>query len=49
VFVGDSLNRGQYASLICMLDGAIPYGPKSFESVDSLSIFIAKVGACTVA
>ncbi|GJN22877.1 hypothetical protein PR202_gb10482 [Eleusine coracana subsp. coracana] len=42
LFVGDQLNRGQYLSLICMLHRAIPDGAKSFESVDSLSIFRAK-------
>lgn len=43
LFVGDQLNRGQYLSLICMLHRGIPDGAKSFESVDSLSIFRAKV------
>ncbi|TVU44416.1 hypothetical protein EJB05_03857 [Eragrostis curvula] len=43
LFVGDSLNRGQYISLICLLHRAIPDGSKSFESIDSLSIFRAKV------
>jgi hypothetical protein len=43
LFVGDTLNRGQYVSLICMLHRAIPDGAKSFESVDALSIFRAKV------
>jgi hypothetical protein len=39
--VGDSLNHGQYASLICMLHRTIPYGSKSF---DSLSIFSLPCG-----
>ena len=42
LFVGDSLNRGQYVSLLCLLHRAIPDGAKSFETVDSLSIFRAK-------
>ncbi|TVU02633.1 hypothetical protein EJB05_51862 [Eragrostis curvula] len=42
LFIGDSLNRGQYISLICLLHRAIPDGSKSFESIDSLSIFRAK-------
>ena len=42
LFVGDSLNRGQYVSLLCLLHRTIPEGSKSFETVDSLSIFRAK-------
>ncbi|XP_066365333.1 probable xylan O-acetyltransferase 11 [Miscanthus floridulus] len=42
LFVGDSLNRGQYVSLLCLLHRAIPDGAKSFETVDSLSIFRAR-------
>ncbi|KAG8061505.1 hypothetical protein GUJ93_ZPchr0003g18232 [Zizania palustris] len=42
LFVGDSLNRGQYVSLLCLLHGAIPEGSRSFETVDALSIFRAK-------
>nr|ACF84210.1 unknown [Zea mays] len=42
LFVGDSLNRGQYVSLLCLLHRAIPDGAKSFETVDSLSVFRAK-------
>lgn len=42
LFVGDSLNRGQYVSLLCLLHRAIPDAGKSFETVDSLSIFRAK-------
>ncbi|CAN6303019.1 unnamed protein product [Urochloa humidicola] len=42
LFVGDSLNRGQYVSLLCLLHRAIPDSGKSFETIDSLSIFRAK-------
>ncbi|XP_062214168.1 probable xylan O-acetyltransferase 10 isoform X2 [Phragmites australis] len=42
LFVGDSLNRGQYVSLICLLHRAIPDASKSFQTVDSLSVFRAK-------
>ncbi|KAF8748238.1 hypothetical protein HU200_012981 [Digitaria exilis] len=42
LFVGDSLNRGQYVSLLCLLHRAIPDSAKSFETTDSLSIFRAK-------
>lgn len=43
LFVGDSLNRGQYVSLLCLLHRAIPEGSRSFETIDALSIFRAKV------
>lgn len=42
LFVGDSLNRGQYVSLLCLLHRAIPEGSRSFETIDALSIFRAK-------
>lgn len=45
LFVGDSLLRGQYTSLLCLLHRGAPGGgggSRSFETVDSLSIFRAK-------
>uniref|UniRef100_A0ACD5X8Z5 Uncharacterized protein n=1 Tax=Avena sativa TaxID=4498 RepID=A0ACD5X8Z5_AVESA len=42
LFVGDSLNREQYVSLLCLLHRAVPEGARSFETVDALSIFRAK-------
>lgn len=42
MFVGDSLNRGQYVSMVCLLHRIIPESAKSMETVDSLTIFRAK-------
>lgn len=44
IFIGDSLNRSQYASLICLLHQLIPEHAKSEETLDSLTVFTAKVG-----
>lgn len=45
MFVGDSLNRGQYVSMICLLHSLIPEDAKSMETFDSDSrtVFTAKV------
>jgi len=43
MFVGDSLNRGQYVSLICLLHKLIPEHAKSMETFGSLTIFKVKV------
>ncbi|KAK9913785.1 hypothetical protein M0R45_037594 [Rubus argutus] len=44
MFVGDSLNRGQYVSMICLLHSLIPEGAKSMETfdADSRTVFTAK-------
>ncbi|KAG2730550.1 hypothetical protein I3843_01G292900 [Carya illinoinensis] len=42
MFVGDSLNRGQYVSFVCLLHSIIPKGAKSMETFDSLTVFTAK-------
>lgn len=42
MFVGDSLNRGQYVSMICLLHSIIPENAKSMETNGSLTIFTAK-------
>lgn len=43
MFVGDSLNRGQYVSFVCLLHQLIPEDAKSMETFDSLTVFTAKV------
>lgn len=48
LFVGDSLNRAQYVSLLCLLHRAMPEGSSSFETVDALSIFRAKAYDATI-
>ncbi|KAL1823896.1 hypothetical protein ACET3Z_010674 [Daucus carota] len=42
MFVGDSLNRGQYVSMVCLLHSLIPDHSKSMETSGSLTIFTAK-------
>ncbi|XP_058110400.1 protein trichome birefringence-like 33 [Magnolia sinica] len=42
MFVGDSLNRGQYVSMVCLLHSIIPDNAKSMQTFDSLTIFRAK-------
>lgn len=43
MFVGDSLNRGQYVSLVCLLHRSIPENAKSMKTNGSLTVFTAKV------
>ncbi|KAL6003097.1 Protein trichome birefringence-like 33 [Asimina triloba] len=42
MFAGDSLNRGQYVSMVCLLHSVIPENEKSMETFDSLTVFTAK-------
>ncbi|KAK5795680.1 CAS1 domain-containing 1 [Gossypium arboreum] len=44
MFVGDSLNRGQYVSMVCLLHRLIPEDKKSMETYnnDALTVFRAK-------
>ncbi|XP_044461106.1 protein trichome birefringence-like 33 [Mangifera indica] len=42
MFVGDSLNRGQYVSMVCLLNRNIPEHAKSMETYGSLNVFTAK-------
>ncbi|KAI9102160.1 hypothetical protein K1719_023670 [Acacia pycnantha] len=48
MFVGDSLNRGQYVSLVCLLHRLIPEDGKSMETFDSLTVFTAKEYNATI-
>ncbi|CAN1142132.1 Protein trichome birefringence-like 34 [Linum perenne] len=43
VYVGDSLNRGQWVSMVCLVDSAIPTGLKSMQQKlnGSLMVFTA--------
>nr|GMD57519.1 protein trichome birefringence-like 33 [Ipomoea batatas] len=42
MFVGDSLNRGQFVSMVCLLHRIIPESAKSFKENGSLTVFTAK-------
>lgn len=42
MYIGDSLNRGQFVSMICLLHRIIPESAKSMETFDSLTVFRAK-------
>ncbi|EPS67561.1 hypothetical protein M569_07214, partial [Genlisea aurea] len=48
MYVGDSVNRGQFLSMVCLLHRAIPENSKSFESNGSLKVFTAKDYNATV-
>ncbi|KAL0401149.1 UNVERIFIED_CONTAM: protein trichome birefringence-like 33 [Sesamum latifolium] len=48
MFVGDSLNRGQYVSLVCLLHKMIPENAKSMETFGSLTVFTAKEYNATI-
>ncbi|KAK7276426.1 hypothetical protein RIF29_17565 [Crotalaria pallida] len=48
MFVGDSLNRGQYVSLVCLLHQLIPKDAKSMETFGSLTVFTAKEYNATI-
>ncbi|TYH32833.1 hypothetical protein ES332_D13G017400v1 [Gossypium tomentosum] len=39
MFVGDSLNRNQWESMICLVQSAVPAGNKSLNKSGSLSVF----------
>ncbi|GKV52104.1 hypothetical protein SLEP1_g58701 [Rubroshorea leprosula] len=39
MFVGDSLNRNQWESMICLLQSAVPQGKKSLSKTGDLNVF----------
>lgn len=43
VFVGDSLNRGQWVSMVCLVDSIIPSSLKSMQSIANGSLNIFKI------
>ncbi|KAL1290251.1 hypothetical protein AAHE18_20G116300 [Arachis hypogaea] len=39
MFVGDSLNRNQWESMICLVQSAVPHGKKTLNKTGSISVF----------
>lgn len=48
MFVGDSLNRNQWESLVCILRTAVPQNRTHFEFKGDITTFLAKDYNCTV-
>ncbi|URD81292.1 hypothetical protein MUK42_05142 [Musa troglodytarum] len=48
MFVGDSLNRNQWESMVCLVQSAIPWGKKTLTKNASLSVFRAEEYDATV-
>ncbi|XP_077237024.1 trichome birefringence-like protein (DUF828) isoform X2 [Tasmannia lanceolata] len=48
MFVGDSLNRNQWESMVCLVQSVIPPGKKSLTKSGSLSVFKAEEYDATV-
>ncbi|KAJ9549298.1 hypothetical protein OSB04_021841 [Centaurea solstitialis] len=42
IFVGDSVNRNQWISMVCMLQTVIPTGQKKMQKVVDISLFTFK-------
>lgn len=43
MFVGDSLNRNQWESMICLVQSAVPQGKKRLDLYGALSVFTIEV------
>lgn len=43
MFVGDSIQRGQFESMVCLVQSVIPSGKKSLRRVPPMKIFRAEV------
>ncbi|KAF4364052.1 protein trichome birefringence-like 33 isoform X2 [Cannabis sativa] len=48
MFVGDSLNRGQFQSMVCLVQSLIPPHAKSMQTFGSLIVFTAKEYNATI-
>ncbi|XP_075476036.1 protein trichome birefringence-like 33 [Primulina tabacum] len=48
MFVGDSLSRGQFVSMVCLLHRIIPKNGKSMNTLGSLTVFTAKEYNATI-
>ena len=43
MFVGDSIQRGMFESMVCLVQSVLPDGEKSLERIPPRKIFTAKV------
>lgn len=43
MFVGDSLQMGQWLSFVCLVNSAVPYTARTMERSSTLSVFTATV------
>jgi len=43
MFIGDSLQRGQFESMICLVQSVIPEGKKSLQRIPPMKIFRVEV------
>lgn len=43
MFIGDSLQRGQFESMICLIQSVIPEGKKSLQRIPPMKIFKIEV------
>ncbi|KAF3672222.1 Protein trichome birefringence-like 33 [Capsicum annuum] len=48
LFAGDSLNRGQYVSMVCLVHRLIPENAKSMKTVGSFDVFTIKAYNATI-
>ncbi|CAA3033394.1 trichome birefringence-like 33 [Olea europaea subsp. europaea] len=48
MFIGDSLNRGQFVSMVCLLHRSIPKHAKSMKTFGSFNVFTAKEYNATI-
>ncbi|KAL7586702.1 hypothetical protein Lser_V15G39447 [Lactuca serriola] len=42
IFIGDSVNRNQWVSMVCMLQAVIPLGRKKMQKIHGVSLFTFK-------
>ncbi|XP_060212967.1 xylan O-acetyltransferase 1-like [Lycium barbarum] len=48
MFVGDSLNRNQWESMICLLQSGVPFSSKKYKKIGQLSVFMIEDYNATV-
>ncbi|KAH0676538.1 hypothetical protein KY285_024339 [Solanum tuberosum] len=48
MFVGDSLNRNQWESMICLLQSGVPFSWKKYKKIGHLSVFMIEEYNATV-